>query len=396
MMPNPSRGIVATLLVASAYSTAGLAEAQKTVEEAVDHRTASFPLSTDHSGSSPRGLGHRAVLRQSLEPTPIGRSATAAFVTPYARDDGRFEDSSAHEGTTEAAQGFLIQPTTSNLLHYVEACFLTCGLDGVADPGRMLADDLLSFRLYRNGRTIHGDPAPDRQMLEGLDLGDFLVAVTTSPLGSALGGDQTCIRSYFSQLPLALPTFERSVILWVSVTWSFPMKILVDRSVSTVYSVFRDRPPYTWYHERNPVAIRLGIVHSHDDVRREPKPPSADRIHGYTDCVPKRTPLVFDGDYRISMCYETPVGEVGESKGGIWASGESGLLWFFNRDNAEALVKVLHGCSFNGHMWVFVAPVTTLALNLHVTDRQGRRWSYRNRQGEVAASVADTTAFSCP
>jgi hypothetical protein len=111
--------------------------------------------------------------------------------------------------------------------------------------------------------------------------------------------------------------------------------------------------------------------------------------------VPQTTPLVFDGGYKVSLCYETPSGEVGEGKGGIWASGESGLLWFFNRGNAEVLVKVLNGCDLNDHRWVFVAPVTDVAFNLYVTDGSGDSWSHRNRQGEVAEPARDTFAFRC-
>ncbi len=115
----------------------------------------------------------------------------------------------------------------------------------------------------------------------------------------------------------------------------------------------------------------------------------------YTDCSPTSTPLVFDGGYEVSFCYETAEGVVGEGRGGIWASGQSGLLWFFDRDNAEALVKVLDGCSTNGRRWVFVAPVTDLAFNLHVTSHNGRRWTHRNRLGTTAATRSDTSAFDC-
>ncbi len=123
-----------------------------------------------------------------------------------------------------------------------------------------------------------------------------------------------------------------------------------------------------------------------------PDPPTGE---GYTDCVPQTTPLLFDGGYKVSLCYETPSGEVGEGKGGIWASGESGLLWFFTSGNAEVLVKVLNGCAHNDHRWVFVAPVTDVAFNLHVTDGAGGAWSHHNRQGEVATPRRDTFAFEC-
>ncbi len=115
----------------------------------------------------------------------------------------------------------------------------------------------------------------------------------------------------------------------------------------------------------------------------------------YTECSPTSTPLVFDGGYQVSLCYETAEGLIGEGRGGIWASGQSGLLWFFDRDNAEALVKVLDGCAYNGHRWVFVAPVTDLAFNLHVTSHNGRRWTHRNRLGTTAATRSDTSAFDC-
>ena len=115
----------------------------------------------------------------------------------------------------------------------------------------------------------------------------------------------------------------------------------------------------------------------------------------YTDCRPTTTPLVFDGGYRVSLCYETAQGLVGEARGGIWASGQSGLLWFFDRNNAEVLVKVLNGCSHNGHRWIFVAPVTDVAFNLYVTSAGGREWTHRNRLGETAATESDTSAFIC-
>ena len=123
-----------------------------------------------------------------------------------------------------------------------------------------------------------------------------------------------------------------------------------------------------------------------------PDPPQGP---GYTDCRPEMASLVFDGGFKVAVCYETASGEVGEGKAGIWASGESGLLWFFNRDNAEVLVKVLNGCHLTGHRWVYAAPVTDLAFNLYVQDADGNNWSHHNRLGETAASRSDNFAFPC-
>lgn len=96
------------------------------------------------------------------------------------------------------------------------------------------------------------------------------------------------------------------------------------------------------------------------------------------------------------MCYVTPGGEEGQAKAGVWSSSQSGILWFFDRVNAEVLVKVLDGCANNGHRWVFVAPVTTLDFTLWVTGPEGGPpWTHGNRQGVTAATKSDLTAFPC-
>ncbi len=74
--------------------------------------------------------------------------------------------------------------------------------------------------------------------------------------------------------------------------------------------------------------------------------------------------------------------------------GQSGLL-YFDRNNAEVLIKVLDGCGVNGHRWVFVAPVTDLAFSLHVDSPDGRRWTHTNRLGQTAEARSDTSAFAC-
>ena len=120
----------------------------------------------------------------------------------------------------------------------------------------------------------------------------------------------------------------------------------------------------------------------------------------WSDCVPS-TPLIsFPGGYTVSMCFEHEKdGETVQAEALDYGLGsdKSGLLWFFERDNAEILVKVLDGCAVNGHRWVFAAPVTTLAFNLRVDETAtGRSWRHANPRGGRAASTAsDLTAFPC-
>ena len=128
------------------------------------------------------------------------------------------------------------------------------------------------------------------------------------------------------------------------------------------------------------------------DVASAPVPAAEPQTAG---CSPTGTALQFDGGYKVGMCYVTPDGTVGQAKAGVWASGQSGLLWFFDRGNAEVLVKVLDGCKINQHRWVFVAPVTTLEFNLRVTGPHGRNWTHSNIQGETASTKSDVTAFLC-
>ena len=112
-------------------------------------------------------------------------------------------------------------------------------------------------------------------------------------------------------------------------------------------------------------------------------------------CTPTSDVLQFDGGYRVRMCYITVEGQTGQARAGVWASSQSGILWFFSRENAEVLVKVLDGCEYNGHRWVFVAPVTDLGFELRVTGPDGDTWTHTNEAGTTAPTRSDTSAFRC-
>ncbi len=114
-----------------------------------------------------------------------------------------------------------------------------------------------------------------------------------------------------------------------------------------------------------------------------------------TDCEPGGPALTLRGGYTVSMCYETYNGEVGDARDWGLDSSQSGLMYFFERNNAEVLIKVLDGCGVNGHRWVFVAPVTDLAFNLVVESPSGERWTNRNRLGQTADAASDVSAFPC-
>ncbi len=73
---------------------------------------------------------------------------------------------------------------------------------------------------------------------------------------------------------------------------------------------------------------------------------------------------------------------------------DSGLFWFFSESNWELLVKVLDGCTFNDHFWVFSAATTNTAYTLRVTDHvTDIVREYFNPLGQSAPAITDTTAF---
>jgi hypothetical protein len=49
---------------------------------------------------------------------------------------------------------------------------------------------------------------------------------------------------------------------------------------------------------------------------------------------------------------------------------ESGYFWSFGSSNVEATLKILDGTAVNGHTWVFLAPMTSLGLEVTVYDRR--------------------------
>ena len=77
---------------------------------------------------------------------------------------------------------------------------------------------------------------------------------------------------------------------------------------------------------------------------------------------------------------------------------DAALFWFFAPENWELLVKVLDGCSLNGHWWVIGAAATDVEFELLVRDTvTNKMWTHRNSPGVLAPAFADVEAFDgCP
>ncbi len=103
------------------------------------------------------------------------------------------------------------------------------------------------------------------------------------------------------------------------------------------------------------------------------------------------------GRFEITMGWHTASGASGTARR-VSSTDDSGLLWFFEADNWEAMVKVLDGCGINEHFWVFAATSTNVGYTLTVEDLlTGERKTYTNPPGESAAAITDTEALAtCP
>ena len=102
-----------------------------------------------------------------------------------------------------------------------------------------------------------------------------------------------------------------------------------------------------------------------------------------------------EGRFEVDVHWFTDGSERSAARPARAGTDVSGLLWFFEPDNWEMLVKVLDGCGVNGHYWVFAASATDVGFDIEVTDTQtGDVRHYTKNPGEAAVAMADMAAFS--
>ena len=102
-----------------------------------------------------------------------------------------------------------------------------------------------------------------------------------------------------------------------------------------------------------------------------------------------------EGRFEVDVHWFTDGNERSAARSARAGTDVSGLLWFFEPDNWEMLVKVLDGCGVNGHYWVFAASATDVGFEIEVTDTQtGDLRQYTKNPGEAAVAMADMAAFS--
>ena len=116
-------------------------------------------------------------------------------------------------------------------------------------------------------------------------------------------------------------------------------------------------------------------------------------------CTANATTLCLSNSrFRIVASWRDPSqGDNGQAMA-VPISGNSGYLWFFDPGNVEVAVKLLNGCSVDGHYWFFAGGLTNTEVTMTVTDLQGGQIAnYASPAGPAFQAIQDTRSFSaCP
>ncbi len=114
------------------------------------------------------------------------------------------------------------------------------------------------------------------------------------------------------------------------------------------------------------------------------------------DCVAGETTACLQFDrFRIAVTWRNFEGETGVGHVLPFDSNQTTLLWFFDSENWEMMIKVIDGCDFNDHFWVFSAATTNVEYAVTVTDTlTGDVRTYQNPLGTSAPALTDVEAFA--
>ena len=116
-------------------------------------------------------------------------------------------------------------------------------------------------------------------------------------------------------------------------------------------------------------------------------------------CVPSLSTLCLTGGrFKVQVDWATSQGTSGQGNVVSFQAADSGLFWFFDSNNWEAVVKVLNACPVNDRFWVFAGGLTNVETVITVTDTQaGRVRTYGNPLDTPFQPIQDTNAFAtCP
>jgi hypothetical protein len=111
-------------------------------------------------------------------------------------------------------------------------------------------------------------------------------------------------------------------------------------------------------------------------------------------CVGSDAVLCLSGRFQVEATWQAASGSSGAGHAANLTS-ESGFFWFFDSSNVELVVKALDACAIGDGQWFFAAGMTTVGVQLKVTDTlTGDVKNYANIVGVPFPPILDTAAFS--
>jgi hypothetical protein len=120
------------------------------------------------------------------------------------------------------------------------------------------------------------------------------------------------------------------------------------------------------------------------------------------ECDPDPWTICLNNDrFKVQAHFLTSSGVSGRARMAK-LTGDTGYFTFFSESNVEGILKVLNGCSFNSHYWVFGAGLTNVRNIITYTDVHGNPIvgtveTFINGGDVPFAPIQDTSAFAtCP
>jgi photosystem II stability/assembly factor-like uncharacterized protein len=117
----------------------------------------------------------------------------------------------------------------------------------------------------------------------------------------------------------------------------------------------------------------------------------------FTCTADAHTLCLKNGMFAVTADFQRTPDSLSSPASAVPMTSDTGYFWFFDPANVEMTVKVLDGCSLNGHYWVFAAGMTDVGVEWKVTNNlSSTAKDYKNVVGTPFQPVQDTAGFSCP
>ncbi|MEM7588004.1 MAG: hypothetical protein AAF560_31740 [Acidobacteriota bacterium] len=373
-------------------------------------------------GLGPGPLGSLTIDPQNPSTLYVGSSIGGVF---RSTDAGDHWDLFSRLPTVQFVSSFVVDPRSSSTLYAGTADGVFRSTDG-GEEWRPVADGPLHKRVSalvidpQQPTTLYagtsGGGVFDIQLIGGtttLELlgGRFLVEVDWRDFVNLMDRGTVAIADADTGSDVALLSRDSTVVSFFEPdNWEMLAKVLDGREINGHFWVFlaaaTDVELTTTVTDTS-----CGNVVTYQSALGTPSRAVTD-IEAFPECAEPQpasceatdtTICLGDGRFQLDFAWRDFAGATGEGsqvllpRSGLAQSDDSGLFEFFDQGNWEMLVKVLDGCSINGHFWVFAAAATNVEYTLRVIDTEtGAVQGYFNPLGQAAPALTDTNAFACP